>query len=199
MNSVARCLAVLGVGAFFLLCEARPAPTHDYIFGIRGVVTTEDGTPIQGADIALEVDGPVYKGVELIKTAKSATDDKGEFSFMYMSHRRGVKYKITVSKDGFESQTLSGASPPAAQHAVRLRSGGAVASPHDRLQREHADNGEFVGNDDLRVGLRESSNERCAARKRRDCLFQIRPVRTPHLQIVQFRHEHLCLRRRQPD
>lgn len=122
MNSFARCLALLSVGTFsLLLCEARPAPTHDYIFGIHGVVTTEDGTPIQGAEIALEVDGPVYKGVELIKTAKCATDDKGDFSFMYISHKRGVKYSISVRKEGFKSQTLSGSSPPPSQHSIRLK------------------------------------------------------------------------------
>jgi hypothetical protein len=122
MNRVASFLLVLGVAVpSLLVCEARPAPTRDYIFATNGVVTTEDGTPIQGVEITLQVDGPVYKGVELVRIVKSATDDKGEFSFMYTSHKRGVKYRITVSKEGFEPETLSGSSPPASHHAIHLK------------------------------------------------------------------------------
>ena len=122
MKNLARLLLVLSVVAPSLqLCDARPTLTHDYIFAASGVVTTEDGTPIQDVEITLEVDGPVYKGVELIKTAKSATDDKGEFAFMYTSHKRGVKYKIIVSKEGFKPETLSGSSPPVSRHSIRLR------------------------------------------------------------------------------
>jgi hypothetical protein len=140
MNSVARFLFVLGVGVSSLFVyEARPAPTHDYIFATHGVVTTEDGTPIQDAEIALDVDGPVYKGVELIKTVKSATDDKGEFSFMYTSHKRGVKYRITISKEGFESQTLSGSSPPASHHTIHLKRVGSNGSVPQHLRSRQGD------------------------------------------------------------
>ena len=130
MNNFARLLLPLIVAAFgTLLWGARPPPTRDYIFAIDGVVTTEHGEPMQDVEVTLDVDGPVYKGVELIKTVKSTTDAKGGFSFMYMSHKRGVKYKLTVSKEGFQPQTLSGASPPVGHHAIHLGAGAAVASP----------------------------------------------------------------------
>jgi hypothetical protein len=117
-----RILFVLAIGVFSLLMyQAHPTPTHDYIFATHGVVKTNDDTPIQGAEIALELDGQVYKGVELIKTVKSATDHNGEFSFVYMSHKRGVKYRISISKEGFDSQMLSGSSPPASNHIVHLK------------------------------------------------------------------------------
>jgi hypothetical protein len=42
-------------------CAVRRS--HDYIFSVIGVVTNEDGTPIQDADATLEVYGPVYAGI----------------------------------------------------------------------------------------------------------------------------------------
>jgi phosphohistidine swiveling domain-containing protein len=118
-------LLVLASLIFVLVYEARPTSVHDYIFSITGVVTAEDGTPVQGAEITLEVNGPVYKGVEPIKTVKLMTDNTGGFVFMYISHKRGVKYTITVYKQGFAPVTVSGNSPPTANHVVRLqRTGG---------------------------------------------------------------------------
>lgn len=114
-------LIFLGLGVTALVREAWPTPVHDYVFTITGVVTAEDGTPTIDAEISLEVNGPVYKGVELIKTVKSMTDDTGGFVFTYMSHKRGVKYSVTVRKEGFESQTVSGSSPPASHHTIHLK------------------------------------------------------------------------------
>jgi len=41
--------------------------------------------------------------------------------FMYISHKRGVKYSLTVRKEGFEPQTVLGSSPPAGNHMIRLK------------------------------------------------------------------------------
>jgi hypothetical protein len=114
-------LVVLSSVAMVLVCEARPTPVHDYIFSITGMVTTEDGAPLEDAEITLEVNGPVYKGVESIRTVKLTTDNTGGFVFMYISHKRGVKYNVTVHKKGFERVTVSGSSPPAANHVIRLK------------------------------------------------------------------------------
>jgi len=58
------------------------------------------------------------------------TDDTGGFVFTYMSHKRGVKYSITLRKEGFEPQTVSGISPPASHHTIHLkRAGGSAAAP----------------------------------------------------------------------
>jgi|HubBroStandDraft_6_1064221.scaffolds.fasta_scaffold340342_2 hypothetical protein len=103
------------------VCESSPSPTHDYIFSVTGVVNTEDGMPLQDAEITLEAKEPVYKGVELIKTAKYMTDKTGGFVFMYISHRRGVNYTLTVRKEGFEPLTVSGSAPPAGNHVIRLK------------------------------------------------------------------------------
>jgi Carboxypeptidase regulatory-like domain len=99
-------LLVLYVLMFGLASAAGATHVPDYIFSISGVVTTEDKTPIKNAEITLKVDGPVYKGTELITIVKSVTDDTGGFAFMYMSHKRGEKYTITVRKEGFEPQTV---------------------------------------------------------------------------------------------
>jgi hypothetical protein len=135
MNRIILTLLVLLCCAVFgLVCEARPSPVHDYIFTLTGVVTAEDATPIKNAEITLEVNGPVYKGVELIKNVKSITDDTGGFVFTYMSYKRGVKYSITVRKEGFEPQTVSGSSPPASHHTIHLKKarGGDASSPNQR-------------------------------------------------------------------
>src|SRR5882724_6740238 len=121
MNRFLMVLIPVGFSVFRLVREARATPVHDYIFTITGVVTAEDGTPTKDAEITLEVNGPVYKGVELIKTVKSTTDDTGGFVFTYISHKRCVKYSITVSKEGFESQTVSGTSPPTSHHTIHLK------------------------------------------------------------------------------
>ena len=116
-------LLVLCFLVFGLASRARPMPArvHDYVFSISGIVTTEDKTPIKNAEMTLKVDGPVYKATELITVVTSTTDDRGDFAFTYISHKRGVKYTITVRKEGFEPQTVSGSSPPASSHAIRLK------------------------------------------------------------------------------
>ena len=114
-------LLLVGSAIFALAFGARPLPTHDYIFSVTGVVTSEDGAPLEGAEVTLEVNGPVYQAVELVKTAKLSTNNTGGFVFTYTSHKRGVKYSVTVSKDGFEPQTVSGSAPPSGNHTIRLK------------------------------------------------------------------------------
>lgn len=100
-----------------LICEAR---SHDYIFSVTGMVTAEDGTPLQDVEVTLETNGPVYKGVALVRTEQQHTSTGG-FVFMYLSHERGVKYTVTARKQGFEPQTVSGSAPPAGHHTIRLK------------------------------------------------------------------------------
>jgi hypothetical protein len=95
--------------------------SHDYIFGVTGVVSDEDGAPLKDAEITLEVNGPVYEAVTLVRTVKRSTDSTGGFVFMYISHKPGVKYSLTVLKDGFGPQTVSGSAPPAVHHTIRMK------------------------------------------------------------------------------
>ena len=102
----------------------------DYNFTVSGgVVNAEDETRIQEAEVMLEVNGPVYDGVTLVKTVQAKTNDSGVFVFAYLSHKRGVKYTITVRKPGFEPVTVSGNSPPEAKHVIRLKRTETNASP----------------------------------------------------------------------
>jgi hypothetical protein len=105
--------------------HSEAQPIHDYMFSVTGIVTAEDGTPIQDAQINLEVDAPVYEGVALVKTVKRVTNDTGGFVFVYTTHKRGVKYTLTVHKEGFESQSVSGKAPPPVHHTIRLKRAGA--------------------------------------------------------------------------
>jgi hypothetical protein len=114
-------LALLVLGCTLLVVACAVRRVHDYIFDVRGVVTAEDNAPVQDAEVTLEVNGPVYEAITPVKTVKQLTNITGGFVFMYISHERGVKYTLTVHKEGFEPETVSGSSPPAGNHVIRLR------------------------------------------------------------------------------
>ena len=111
----ALCCALLVVA-----CAVRRV-SHDYIFDVIGVVTAEDDAPVQDAEVTLEVNGPVFEAVTPVKTVKQLTNITGGFVFMYISHEPRVKYTLTVRKEGFEPETVSGSTPPTGNHAIRLR------------------------------------------------------------------------------
>jgi hypothetical protein len=113
-------ILVLVASALFVLgCAVRRY--HDYTFFVSGLVTTEDGSPAQDAEVTLEVNGPVYRALTLVKTEHVLTGNSGGFMFGYISHERGVKYIVTVSKAGFEPQTVSGSAPPDGHHEIQLK------------------------------------------------------------------------------
>ena len=67
---------------------------------IQGTVESDDGTVYQGAHVALELtigDDPV--------TATQQTDSNGSFNFANLP---AGTFKITVSSDGFQNQSISG-------------------------------------------------------------------------------------------
>jgi hypothetical protein len=117
----AKPLTLFLLAAMLLILSPEARSTRDYMFSITGVVTTEDGTPLRDVELTLEVDGPVYEGTNSVKTVRRLTNSTGGFVFMYTSHKRGVRYKITAQKSGFEPQTISGSAPPAGHHTIRLK------------------------------------------------------------------------------
>ena len=112
-------LALLASATFGVGCAVRRY--HDYTFGVTGLVTAEDGAPMQNAEIILEVNGPVFEAITPVKTARQFTGSSGGFVFAYISHERGVKYTITLRKEGFAPQTVSGSSPPDGHYEIRLK------------------------------------------------------------------------------
>jgi len=96
--------------------------TKDYIFTVTGIVTARDNVPLEAADVTLEVSGPVYEGIDLVRTRHVLTDNSGGFVFAYISHKHGVTYSITARREGFEPQTVSGSAPPEGDHKIRLKS-----------------------------------------------------------------------------
>ena len=103
---------------WLLICQAR---SRDYTFDVTGVVTAGAGAPLQDAEVILEVNGPVYDAVAPVKTARRLTNSYGGFVFVYISHKRGVMYTVTIRKDGFEPQTVSGSAPPPGHHTIRFK------------------------------------------------------------------------------
>jgi hypothetical protein len=128
-GKVMRRLFALSIVACTLMNFACAARSRDYRFGITGVVTAEDGAPLQDVEVILAIYGPVYAGVSPVQTERLQTNITGGFVFMYTSHQRGVKYTVSVQKVGFEPQTVSGSAPPDGHHTIRLRKVGADLLP----------------------------------------------------------------------
>lgn len=93
------------------------------------MVAAEDGSPIEDAEITLELNGPVYEVALPVKTVGRLTNAAGNFVFAYTTHEQGVSYVITVSKDGFETQSVKGSAPPAAYHAILLKRAASKSAP----------------------------------------------------------------------
>src|SRR5882762_3882592 len=90
-------LLVLACAGLVAGCAARRV-SHDYIFDVTGVVTSEDGEPVQDADVTLDVNGPVYEGVTPVKSVKRLTNSTGGFVFGYISGESGVKYMLRYAR-----------------------------------------------------------------------------------------------------
>jgi Carboxypeptidase regulatory-like domain len=104
-----------------LLLGCTVRRTNDYVFTVTGIVTARDDVPLEAADVTLDVSGPVYEGIDLVKTRHVLTNNGGAFVFAYITHKRGVTYTITARKNGFEPQTVSGSAPPEGDHKIRLK------------------------------------------------------------------------------
>ena len=112
-------LLFLGVSVLVSGCLVRQI--HDYGFGMTGVVTAEDGAPVENAEVTLEVKGVVYEAITPLKTAIHRTDSQGRFFFMYISHEKSLEYAITIRKQGFEPQTIKGITAPAPQAGLLIQ------------------------------------------------------------------------------
>jgi hypothetical protein len=113
-------VTILGTAGCVLTRIAKD-PKKDYRFLVTGTVMTEEGVPLQGVDVTLKTTGQVYEAIELVRTRHLSTDNTGRFIFAYISHERGANYTITVQKDGFELESVDGASPPDGNHVIRLK------------------------------------------------------------------------------
>lgn len=117
----------LSMAIFVSGCAEHHLPK--YTFTVSGMVATEDGLPIEDAEITLELNGPVYEVALPVKTVGRLTNARGSFAFSYTTHEQGVGYVITVSKDGFETQSVKGSAPPAAYHAILLKKATGKSAP----------------------------------------------------------------------
>jgi hypothetical protein len=96
----------------------------DYSFDVTGVVASEDGAPVKGARIPLDLSGPVFEGIGLVKTRHVQTDHTGGFAFGYLTDERGAKYAITIPEQGFKPESISGTAPAPGGHTISLKKAG---------------------------------------------------------------------------
>ena len=74
-------LTLLILGAAVLATVGVARASHDHMFDVSGVVTTEDGAPLKDAEVTLQVNGPVFEAVMVVRTVKRSTDGTGGFVF----------------------------------------------------------------------------------------------------------------------
>jgi outer membrane lipoprotein-sorting protein len=111
-------LLVFGCSLTSAACAVRRV--HDYSFDVTGFVTAEDGAPLQNVEVILAVDTPIYEAIKPVKTQQLITNN-GAFVFRCLSHDSATKYTVTVRKEGFEPQTVSGNAPPDGHLVFRLK------------------------------------------------------------------------------
>jgi hypothetical protein len=108
-------------------CAARRV--RDYGFDVTGIVAAEDGAVLENVEVILQVDTPIYEAVTPVKSQRLVTS-KGVFIFRCLSHDPVTRYTVTVRKEGFEPQTVSGSAPPDGHYTIHLkRSAGNATSP----------------------------------------------------------------------
>jgi hypothetical protein len=112
-------LILLVVGCALVAARAE-CRVRDYTFDVTGIVSAEDGTALQDVEVILQVDNPIYEGVTPVKMQRIVTS-KGAFIFRCLSHSPSTKYTVTVRKNGFEPQTVSGSAPPDKHNVIRLK------------------------------------------------------------------------------
>ena len=111
-------LLLMSCSVIAAACAARRV--RDYSFDVTGYVAAEDGSPLQEVEVTLHVDTPVYEALTPVKNQRLVTS-KGVFMFRYLSHDPATKYTVTVSKEGFQPQTVSGnALTPSRSHSSAL-------------------------------------------------------------------------------
>jgi hypothetical protein len=100
-----------------IVCALR---ARDYTFDVIGTISAEDSMPLKDVEVILEVNRPVYEGVNA-RTTQRVVTSTGSFIFRCLSHSSSTKYSVTVRKDGFEPQTVCGAAPPNREFKILLR------------------------------------------------------------------------------
>jgi hypothetical protein len=114
------------ISATVLLCcllaltEYAAGRVHDHVFDITGTVDASDGTPLTDVEVSLEVDKPIYDGVTPVHTQRVVTS-KGAFIFKCLTHDSLTRYRVTIRKDGYEQQTVSGKVPPNAHLSIHMK------------------------------------------------------------------------------
>jgi hypothetical protein len=109
----------------FLIFSCALMPTaargvRDRTFDVIGTVSADDGTPLQDVEVTLRVDPVIYEGIAPVSVQRIVTS-KGAFIFKCLTHSASTKYSVTVHKDGYEPQTVSGTAPPNGSFTIRLR------------------------------------------------------------------------------
>jgi hypothetical protein len=111
---LAASLALL-LGACTLLRLER-----DYVVIVGGVVLDDSGDPVAGARATLAFLYPTVTACAPSNWSETLTSETGGFMFRFSS-RKGLRYAVTVRKDGFHGHTIEGRAPPSTTHTIRIK------------------------------------------------------------------------------
>jgi Carboxypeptidase regulatory-like domain len=106
--------------ALIASCWSVGCVTRDYMFSVVGRVHDASGRPVVGARVTLRTQGPVYQATTLVRDVSVPTGEGGGFVIMYITHKRGTPYLLSVENAGCQSQEVRGAAPPNQDHLIAL-------------------------------------------------------------------------------
>jgi hypothetical protein len=103
----------LGAAIIILALAAAGGCRHtvvDYSFQVEGEVADGGGTPLSDVRVTLQINGVAYQAITTVSRTDTYTDGHGRFGFHYLTHESGQTYSLWFDKQGYESQSVEGAS-----------------------------------------------------------------------------------------
>jgi hypothetical protein len=113
--SLVACVPFIGLALSASACAPLTGKIQDYPFGVTLHVADELDAPIADARVSLHTQRGSDEG-----TDERLTDESGGCVFMHVSGGSRVPFLLSVDKEGYASQTLSGVASPYAHLKVTL-------------------------------------------------------------------------------
>lgn len=117
-------IAVLAAGAAALFLRERHPAIH-----VSGRVVGQDGVPLAGVRIALEITPAEDEEESPAATVSTDTDAEGAFSLDFLPASPECWYRLTAFKAGYAPAEIDPADPEAGPITITMSVASAVSSP----------------------------------------------------------------------